>query len=470
MYKRFEARWLKHLDFLLLDMLALQLAFVFSYWLCFGVTSPYAVDFYQKISVMLLIFDCCVAFFNESYHGIIKRGYLKEAKACIKHVALILGLMLLYFYLTEQTLTLSRDFFLCLGVFSVIILWFIRCGQRILIRNHQSSQPDKQHNTLVLSSSENITDVLQNLKHSNCLVTGICLVDQQQTGNMIDGVPVVANMDTVLEYVRKNVVDGLFVDLPKEFPLPNNIMDTCIRMGVSVHIGLFRSDYDVNKQMVEKIGGYTVLTRSVQIATTRQLFLKRLVDICAGLVGVVVTAICFLFVAPAIYAASPGPIFFTQTRVGKNGRKFKIYKFRSMYMDAEERKKELMKQNKIADGMMFKMDNDPRIIKGVGHFIRKYSIDELPQLWNVLKGEMSLVGTRPPTVEEYEKYDYHHKVRLSIKPGITGMWQVSGRSNITDFEQVVALDASYITNWNLGLDFKILLKTVKVVLGREGAV
>ena len=141
-----------------------------------------------------------------------------------------------------------------------------------------------------------------------------------------------------------------------------------------------------------------------------------------------------------------------------------------MYMDAEERKKELMARNKIADGLMFKMDDDPRIIKGIGHFIRDYSIDELPQFINVLRGEMSLVGTRPPTVEEYEKYDYHHKVRLAIKPGITGMWQVSGRSNITDFEEVVKLDASYITNWTLGLDFKILLKTVKVVLQRDGAV
>ena len=190
----------------------------------------------------------------------------------------------------------------------------------------------------------------------------------------------------------------------------------------------------------------------------------------AGLAGVLVTGIAFLFVAPAIYMASPGPIFFSQTRVGKNGRKFKIYKFRSMYMDAEERKKELMAQNKIADGLMFKMDDDPRIIKGIGNFIRDYSIDELPQLWNVLKGDMSLIGTRPPTVEEYEKYDYHHKIRLAIKPGITGMWQVSGRSNITDFEQVVKLDASYITDWSLGLDFKILLRTVKVVLQRDGAV
>jgi len=141
-------------------------------------------------------------------------------------------------------------------------------------------------------------------------------------------------------------------------------------------------------------------------------------------------------------------------------------------MDAEERKKELMKQNRIEGGLMFKMENDPRIIggeKGIGGIIRKFSIDEFPQFWNVLKGDMSLVGTRPPTVDEWEKYDLHHRVRLAIKPGITGMWQVSGRSDITDFEEVVRLDRDYITNWSIGLDIKILIKTVLVVLDREGS-
>ena len=151
-----------------------------------------------------------------------------------------------------------------------------------------------------------------------------------------------------------------------------------------------------------------------------------------------------------------------------------------MYMDAEERKKALMAQNKVQDGMMFKMDDDPRIIgsekkdkngkpKGIGNFIRRTSLDEFPQFWNVLKGEMSLVGTRPPTLDEWEKYDLHHRVRMSIKPGITGLWQISGRSEITDFEEVVRLDREYIQNWSPELDFQILLKTVSVVLKHEGA-
>lgn len=181
------------------------------------------------------------------------------------------------------------------------------------------------------------------------------------------------------------------------------------------------------------------------------------------------TGIIFIFVAPIIYIKSPGPIFFKQVRIGKNGKKFNIYKFRSMYMDAEERKKELMAQNDIKDGMMFKMDNDPRIIKGIGNFIRDYSLDEFPQFWNVLKGDMSLVGTRPPTVDEWKQYEPYHRGRLAVKPGLTGMWQVSGRSDITDFEEVVKLDMEYVKNWNIGMDIKILFKTVGVVLKGSGS-
>ena len=138
-------------------------------------------------------------------------------------------------------------------------------------------------------------------------------------------------------------------------------------------------------------------------------------------------------------------------------------------MDAEERKKELMKQNKVKDGMMFKMDDDPRIIKGIGHFIRKTSIDEFPQFWNVLKGDMSMVGTRPPTLDEWEKYSPRHRIRMATKPGLTGMWQVSGRSNITDFEEVVKLDERYIREWCFALDIKIILKTVGNMVSGDGA-
>ena len=203
-------------------------------------------------------------------------------------------------------------------------------------------------------------------------------------------------------------------------------------------------------------------------------------DICAGIIGCLLTAVIFIFVAPIIYINSPGPIFYTQERIGRNGKLFKMYKFRSMDLDADERKAELMKENKIKDGRMFKMDFDPIIIgnkilpdgekkTGIGEFIRKTSLDEFPQFYNVLKGDMSLVGTRPPLESEVNLYELHHHARLAVKPGITGMWQVSGRSNITDFEEVVKLDKEYINNWSIGLDIKIIFKTIIVVFKKEGS-
>lgn len=175
-----------------------------------------------------------------------------------------------------------------------------------------------------------------------------------------------------------------------------------------------------------------------------------------------------LIAAIAIKIDSKGPIFFKQVRVGMNGRKFKIFKFRTMCVDAEAKKKDLMQKNEMGNGLMFKIENDPRVTK-VGGFLRKTSIDELPQFFNVLKGDMSLVGTRPPTVDEVSAYERSHWRRISIKPGITGMWQVSGRSDIKDFEEVVRLDTQYIDDWSVWLDIKILIRTVLLVFSHKGA-
>lgn len=240
-------------------------------------------------------------------------------------------------------------------------------------------------------------------------------------------------------------------------------------MGVVTHVQLAALNELGKNQVVEEIAGYMVLSSSINIVSSWQLLVKRLMDIAGGLVGCIFTGIIYIFIAPIMKVKSPGPVFFSQVRMGKNGKPFKIYKFRSMYMDAEERKKELMEKNNIKDGLMFKMDDDPRIIKGIGHFIRKTSLDEFPQFWNILKGDMSLVGTRPPTMDEWDKYELHHRRRLAIKPGLTGMWQVSGRSEITDFEEVVELDTKYIEQWSIGLDIKILFKTVTVVFTGSGA-
>lgn len=220
-------------------------------------------------------------------------------------------------------------------------------------------------------------------------------------------------------------------------------------------------------ESVEEYGNVSMITLKATKRSFGDMVLKRCMDIVGGLIGLIISLPIIGITAIPLKLESQGPLLFKQKRVGLNGRVFYIYKLRSMYMDAEERKKDLMAKNEM-NGLMFKITDDPRITK-VGKFIRKTSIDELPQFFNVLKGDMSLVGTRPPTLDEYNRYESHHKRRLSMKPGITGMWQVSGRSNIEDFEDVVKLDVTYIDHWSIWLDLKILAKTVLVVFGHVGA-
>ncbi|MDR3294483.1 MAG: sugar transferase [Clostridiales Family XIII bacterium] len=255
---------------------------------------------------------------------------------------------------------------------------------------------------------------------------------------------------------------------PGAEPAFRSYMSVCEDMGITVHLIVDLFDTELSQKYVSGIGTLPVVTYHSVSKNQAQIFFKKLMDMCGAVIAVTLSSPVMLAAAVAIKLDSPGPVFFRQTRVGRSGKTFEILKFRSMYIDAEERKKELAAQNKVKGGLMFKMDDDPRVTK-VGRVIRKLSIDELPQFLNVLRGQMSIVGTRPPTVDEVKLYERRHRRRISISPGITGMWQVSGRSDITDFEQVVRLDTQYIDEWNLGLDIKLIFMTVGVVLGRRGA-
>ena len=245
-------------------------------------------------------------------------------------------------------------------------------------------------------------------------------------------------------------------------------IDICLDMGVSVRIIVKLFQAHGAHRYVSSVGTYPVVTYHRVCLDDSSKAIKRIIDIVGSLLGIILFSPFMLITAIAIKLESKGPVIFKQKRAGINGSTFMMYKFRSMCVDAEELKAKLQEQNEVKDGMMFKIKDDPRITK-VGKFIRKTSIDELPQFFNVLFGSMSLVGTRPPTLDEVEKYERNHWRRMSIKPGITGMWQVSGRSQITDFDKIVELDTEYIDNWSIGLDFKIMVKTVLSLLQRKGA-
>ena len=466
------AAWYRHFDFILIDLFCMQAALAIAYSFRNGWSMIFEESYYSRMAVTLMILQLIVVFFCESYSGIMKRSHFEEFKQTLFFASEVLIAFIIFNYLAKFETDYSRMVIVIVWELGIIFSYLCREWRKKAIHKNSVDQRNQKESMLILADSKSVRTVMKKISedgYHGIALHGIILLDKNRTGEQIDGIPVVASAENAVEYLCQNWVDRVIEVCEKEEQTAEDILRDCEEMGITVHRALPESFDNGWKKRVENIGGYTVITDSIEPAGPAEAALKRLADIVGGLAGCVITGILFLFAAPAIYINSPGPIFFSQTRIGKNGRKFKIYKFRSMYMDAEERKKELMKQNKVKDGMMFKMDNDPRIIKGIGNFIRKTSIDEFPQFFNVLKGDMSLVGTRHPTVDEWEKYEKHHRVRMAIKPGLTGMWQVSGRSSITDFEEVVALDLKYIREWSIGLDIRILLKTVKIVLTGSGS-
>ncbi len=471
MYKKENNSWLKHIDFVILDILCLQLAFILAYEIRVAKGIPYLNPLYENMAFVLVIFQLLVSFFGESFSSVLRRGFLIEMKCMIEHEICVMLLAVLYLFMSQQGVMYSRGAFTIMCTLYFFIAYAARIGWKKVIRSRKFAEGEKRSILIITTDAEaaNVVKALRGDSYGTYHLAGVALLDKNKTGSMIQGVPVVAGTDDVTAYIHKNWVDEVFFALPEHVDIPKKIMKDCNRMGVVTHVQLAALNELGKNQVVEEIAGYVVLSSSINIVSSWQLLVKRLMDIAGGLVGCIFTGIIYIFIAPIMKVKSPGPVFFSQVRMGKNGKPFKIYKFRSMYMDAEERKKELMEKNNIKDGLMFKMDDDPRIIKGIGHFIRKTSLDEFPQFWNILKGDMSLVGTRPPTMDEWDKYELHHRRRLAIKPGLTGMWQVSGRSEITDFEEVVELDTKYIEQWSIGLDIKILFKTVTVVFTGSGA-
>lgn len=482
MYRKDSEGWLKHFDFLVLDMLCLQVAFVLAYGISGYGFFPYNLLIYRNMAIFIEFADIVVLFACGTLKSVLKRGHYREFLATFQNTIMLGAVAISYLFLLQQGQKYSRLALILNMILYFFLTYIVREIRKYAL--YKKMKDSDNRSLLIITTKEAAEKVVSNMEEHNYArfhIAGLAIIDENMVGNSFGGVTVVANRSTAPEYVCKEWIDEVFVVLPPNYGYPKELMKELGETGVTIHLNLTKITNEPGKrQFVEKIGDYTVLTTSLNYASAKQLCAKRCMDIAGGLAGCILTGVIFLFVAPIIYMQSPGPIFFSQERVGKNGKKFKMYKFRSMYMDAEERKKELMKQNRVKDGMMFKLEWDPRIIgtkklpdgtikKGIGNIIRDFSLDEFPQFFNVLKGDMSLVGTRPPTVDEWEKYDLHHRARLATKPGITGMWQVSGRSNITDFEDVVKLDRQYIAEWNFALDIKILFKTVLVVFKRDGA-
>ena len=261
-------------------------------------------------------------------------------------------------------------------------------------------------------------------------------------------------LEAVLEEKKPDEVISA-VD-PAEFSHTPQIVEACEKTGCKLSAIPIYAEYLSSSQQIDDLEGIPLLNmRRLPLENLGNAFLKRAADILLSVMILIAFSPLMLIIAIGVRLSSPGPVIFAQKRIGRNKEPFMMYKFRSMRMNTRQ------------DTAWSSREDDRKT--AFGAFIRKYSLDEFPQFFNVLGGSMSTVGTRPPTVDEYEKYHFHHRARMSVKPGVTGMWQVNGRSEITDFEEVVKLDTSYIVNWNLLLDLKILFKTVKVIFTHKGA-
>ncbi|MBS6396155.1 MAG: sugar transferase [Clostridiales bacterium] len=433
-----------------------------------------AAENLRSMCSVILLLHVMAYYLLKVYDGFFKRGRYKELFLSVKYnLVLVAGATLLGFGLKSEVFVsrLVMGYFFVLNIFMIwLVHLFIRNRERVFRWSRR-----RVSNLLIVTSSEHLEEILQRFqksKETTWNIAGVVLLGERDLPERTDGITLIPDSeDAYLEYAAHNVVDEVFIqadEIQKREHFLKKMILEFEKMGVVVNLSLDLFNMGgPGEKRIYNLEQYHVVAFSSRLFDYRMVIAKRVMDIMGAVIGLVLTLLVGIVLAPILLLESPGPLIFHQKRVGVNGRMFDFYKFRSMYADAEERKKELMAQNEM-NGLMFKMDNDPRITK-VGAFIRKTSIDELPQFWNVLKGDMSLVGTRPPTVDEYEQYSYYQKRRISFRPGITGLWQVSGRSDIKDFDEVVKLDLEYIDNWSILLDLKIIFKTVLIVFRGSGA-
>ena len=418
-------------------------------------------------TVFVLFFLHFAAFYISGYSkDFFKRGQYVELVETVKYILFYALLISFSSFFLKEKFVISRRGMLYLlslyGVLNYLFSFFVKRYWKTVNHNLKGSRK-----ILLITATSRTEKVLDRLLTANDVQGKLVAVSVLDKPEFTHDKVLVVPREKLLTYTTHEVVDEVFVNLPSEDYDIGAIISQFETMGIVVTVNLNAFDKNLGRdKQIHEMAGLNVVTFSTNFYKPSHVIAKRILDICGAIVGLILCGIAGLFLVPLI-RKDGGPAIFSQTRVGKNGRHFTFYKFRSMRVDAEAIKEQLMDQNTMQGGM-FKIDNDPRVTK-IGQFIRKTSLDELPQFWNVLIGDMSLVGTRPPTVDEYEKYTPEQKRRLSFKPGITGLWQISGRSEITNFDEVVKLDVAYIDDWTIWKDFEILLKTVKVVLMRDGA-
>jgi exopolysaccharide biosynthesis polyprenyl glycosylphosphotransferase len=386
----------------------------------------------------------------------------------IKSLTLAQIVLLITAYLYQPKVWVSRSVFLSAWLLILIVV----CTERLLLHfavvNLRRKYVSLQQPIFLLGNPEDIEKAKQLLNRCNQF-------NIQKRSNQFNlkgtaDLSVRSNPELwaeTLNYIRSQKVSEVFICSWSSIKDPIILFWELKSAGLRLRVLPVSLELPRQWTEIKMVGWVTTLRFSSPPIIGSDFFFKRCFDLIASSLILLVLGLPFLAIALLIKLDSPGPVFYKQTRVGLKGRHFKVWKFRTMVANASQLQKELEAKNEVKGGVLFKMKNDPRITR-VGKFLRRYSLDELPQLINVVRGEMSLVGPRPLPLRDVERFSEHYLIRHEILPGITGLWQVCGRSNVTS-EEVFDLDLTYIQHWSLALDFKILIQTIKAVLAKEGA-
>ncbi len=363
---------------------------------------------------------------------------------------------------------MSRPFLVLFGVIDIVLLIAEKVALRLLARHVR--RRGYNYRTLLLVGinprSEEVARIIREHPHWGLNVLGF-IAPNGDFPAAVDGLPVLGSADDLPRILQEEVVDEvIFVLSRRQLEEFEESFLLCSELGIRARVALYFPHMKA-RVVLEELEGIPLLTFTNTPLAPFPMFVKRLVDVVVSALGLTVLAVPLLIIAVAIRATSRGPVLFRQVRCGLNGRRFALYKFRTMYEGSERRIEDVAHLN-VVNGPAFKARHDPRVTP-VGRILRRLSIDELPQLVNVLRGDMSLVGPRPPLPEEVAQYERWQRRRLSMKPGLTGLWQVSGRAGLDDFNRWIALDLAYIDQWSLWLDLKIMLKTIPAVLSTQGA-
>jgi exopolysaccharide biosynthesis polyprenyl glycosylphosphotransferase len=435
-----------------LDAIALSLAWNLA--TIFGNSSYSTLADNTSLQVLFVIIGISINAVKRLYlPGDKRRNYL----ASIQSTSLAEMFFLLVIFLDGTDTNLPRLIFLFSWLFSLTLV----CAFRLLFdvaTNLIRSKEMLRHSAFLITEPEEKDRYTHIIEQDNCYtVRGIfdpsCLDLKRR--------------EATFDYLHQQGIEEVFVS----WNSIKNRLYVCWSFhtsGIILRILPNQIESYHPKSEIGMIGEFPCMTIPGQIITGIDFWVKRCFDLCCSTILIVLLSPVYITIAITIKLDSPGSIFFQQKRVGLHGKEFKIWKFRTMVANAEILQSKLEAKNQIKDGILFKMKDDPRITR-VGKFLRSYSLDELPQIFNVLLGQMSLVGPRPLPLRDVEKFKTKHFIRQEVLPGITGLWQVSGRSNIDNFEDGVKLDISYIESWSFWLDLKILLSTVKVVLQKKGA-